>query len=71
MSRSDAEIRVMCDTCQTEEVWEPEFVYRDFSGANGYYDTSNGAFRRWCESAGWKTDDDTDTCADCLEGSAE
>lgn len=38
MSLSDAYIRVFCDGCGEEEEIELPFVYRDYSGRNGYYD---------------------------------
>ena len=51
--RHDPQIEVVCDKCDGNEYWEPEFKYSDYSGKSGSYDTSDGAFTQWCEDNGW------------------
>lgn len=62
--RFDPQIEVNCDECCEVRFWEPEFVYHDWSGENGYYDTSDEAFKKWKISEGWSADDDK--CDGCM-----
>ncbi len=66
--RSDAYVNVSCDECYCEDVWEPEYVYMDYSGNNGHYDTTDDAFSRWCEKNNWTEIDDRTVCEDCVKG---
>lgn len=62
MARSDARIDVTCDACGQEDVWYPEYVYHDYSGNSGEYDTSDSAFGTWCHENGWTEVNDETFC---------
>jgi hypothetical protein len=57
----DATIEVTCDheSCEESIVIEPEYVFNDYSGKSGHYDTSKRALRRLIEEQeGWFMDAD-------------
>lgn len=66
MPRFDAKIEVLCDECDHQDFWEPEFSYHDWSGKNGSYDTSKAAFSAWCRDEGWSENGDKTICPDCV-----
>jgi hypothetical protein len=63
----DARVEVTCDGdgCAVGIEIEPEFCYRDYSGRNGYYDTSDAAIERKLEHEGWFVQDGKHYCEDC------
>jgi len=63
--RFDPTIEVNCDECGDVVHWSPEYVYNDWSGTSGYYDTSDAAFEKWKKSEGWEGIDDHDMCDSC------
>ncbi len=66
MPRHDAKIDVVCDDCGAVAEWAPDFVYFDYTGNNGHYDTSDSAFEDWCEQNGWSQRGE-DTFCPCRE----
>ena len=67
MAIYDPKIEVVCDGCgETDEV-TPEYVYRDYSGKNGYYDCSDEAIEKKLASSdfGWTVSDGKHYCEDC------
>lgn len=67
----DPQCEVICDECGAREWWYPEYVYHDFSGTSGHYDTSSGAYQKWLKSIGWQGDGDNDRCDSCIAAAAE
>jgi hypothetical protein len=61
----DATIEVTCDGCSSAITIEPEFVYRDYSGKNGYYDTSDDAIEAKLVIEGWEVLDGKHYCEAC------
>jgi hypothetical protein len=69
--RFDPQCAVVCDECGDTEWWNPDFVYDDFSGKNGHYDTFDSAYHKWVKSIGWVVDDqDRDLCTGCQKQEA-
>lgn len=64
--RHDPQIDVTCDGCGDVITWEPVYVYRDWSGKNGHYDTRDAEFQKFLKAEGWEGDGETDKCGDCL-----
>ncbi len=46
MTFFDPQIECVCDGCQESVYIEPEFVFTDYSGDNGHFDTSDSALER-------------------------
>ena len=69
--RDDATVNVTCDKCGHNEIWEPDYVYSDYSGEGGHYDTSDSAFAEWCASAGWTQEGEKDFCDGCALSDTE
>lgn len=70
MSKTDAYIRVTCDTCGVEEEVEMNYAYDDYSGKNGcYVDPFKGDGKAHAEGIGdfHEIDEDTHICDDCKE----
>lgn len=65
MPRFDAKVEVICDDCGAVEFWEPEYVYTDYSGSHGHYDTSDAAFTRWADRHNWIEIGDNTFCGGC------
>ena len=63
--RFDPQVEVICDECDAEESWQPDYVYMSISGAGGHYDTSDSAFKKWCAEKSWTEDGDKTYCEDC------
>lgn len=67
----DATVEVTCDRadgCHASIAIQPEFVYRDCSGKNGYYDTSDSAIEQKVEGAEWIVRDGKHYCSkECAE----
>lgn len=63
----DAKVEVTCDGkgCGESIEIEPEYVYRNYSGSSGYYDTSDDAIERKLEREGWTVLDGQHYCEDC------
>ena len=64
----DAKVEVTCDGSCCHESVEilPPYVYRDYSGTNGYYDTSDRAIVKELTNEGWFIQDDKHyCCAEC------
>jgi hypothetical protein len=63
----DAVVRVSCDGdgCSEEIEIQPEFVYRDYSGRSGYYDTSDEAIEKKVAQEGWFAQGDKHYCESC------
>lgn len=65
MPRHDATVEVVCDECGCTDIWSPEYVFDDYSGRSGNYDTSDAAFSMWCGGEGWTQDGEKTFCDDC------
>lgn len=70
--RFDAKVEVLCDECGHVEYWEPQFVYMNYAGGGGHYDTSDGAFEDWLEDEGWEEfSEDQHRCDGCIVNNAK
>jgi hypothetical protein len=65
MAINDATVEVQCDGCGEIEDISPEYVYRDYSGKNGYYDTTDSAIEEKLLGLGWGVKDGKHYCEDC------
>ena len=66
----DARVEVTCDAegCWESVDVEPRFVYQDFSGENGHYDTRDESIKRLLtDKHGWKVEGGKHLCASCAE----
>ncbi len=59
---SDAYIEITCDKCHDSSRIELEYKHTDFSGKNGYYDSSDSAVKSSAEHIGYIFDDDNHYC---------
>lgn len=65
----DATVEVSCDgqRCSQSITLEPEFVYPDYSGKNGYYNTKESALEEKLVHEGWLVRDGKHyCCTDCV-----
>lgn len=71
MAIHDATVEVTCDgkDCTCSLTVEPDFVYRDYSGKNGYYNTSDDAIGEKLEIEGWIVQDGKHPCEACKDQS--
>lgn len=69
--RHDPQIEVTCDGCGGSIIWEPTYVYNDWSGTSGHYDTRDCEYQRFLAAEDWEGDGDTDKCGDCLSAERE
>ncbi|MBQ0803106.1 MAG: hypothetical protein KBT76_15375 [Sulfitobacter litoralis] len=65
--RHDPQVEVVCDKCGDIAFWEPQYVYSDWSGTSGHFDTTDSAFSGWCRSEEWSEDGDKTYCPDCSD----
>jgi len=63
----EVEVRVTCDKCDVEEIISPEFLFPDYSGEGGDYDTTDEAIEKELKAVDWKCEDGKHTCPDCGE----
>lgn len=63
----DATVEVTCDgnNCGETVVIEPEFVYPDYSGKNGYYDTKDSSLEKKIKREGWSVINGQHLCESC------
>jgi len=64
----DAIVQVSCDGNGCAEIAEvqPEFVYPDYSGKNGYYDTRDEKIEsKLVREYGWTVKDGKHFCGEC------
>ena len=68
----DAKIEVTCDNseCGDYIIISPPYVYTDYSGDNGHYDTDDSTLNELIESEGWLAMETEDGykyyCIDCI-----
>lgn len=69
----DAKVEVTCDGehCMESIEVEPEFVYPDYSGKNGYYNTKDSALEKLIEQAEWQVKDGKHFCEGCQDDEPE
>lgn len=65
MAIHDATVEVTCDGCSSAITIEPEFVYLNYSGKDGHYDTRDEAIEGKLETEGWEVEDGKHYCEDC------
>lgn len=66
----NAMVEVTCDgkSCNYSMWVKPDFVYPDYSGKNGYYDTSDSSIEKKLVSDDWIVEDSKHYCCeDCEE----
>ena len=63
----DATVEVTCDgeRCSVSIMVSPEYVYRSYSGKDGYYDTSEDALTDKITAEGWTVEDGKHYCEGC------
>ena len=61
---NDPTITVSCDACNDEVELDLEYKYRDYSGKNGFYDTSTGAVEASLRSQEWIVDHENHYCCE-------
>lgn len=73
MSIIDAKIEIVCDNCSTSIEFEPPYVYGNYSGGGGHYDTRDSLIQTFVEEEGWIwVNDGTQYCSeDCQEESRD
>lgn len=64
----DPEIECVCDECGDSIYVSPSYVYHDYSGNNGYYDTSDSSIEKKLVSEGWTCEGGKHFCDDCRGG---
>jgi hypothetical protein len=63
---SDAYIDITCDNCLDSSQIELEYKHTDYSGNNGYYDSSDSAVKSTAEAIGYIFDGENHyCCAEC------
>lgn len=68
MTISDAYVDVTCDKCHDVERMELDYVYFDYSGENGAYDTSESGLESLLIDHGWVArEDDKHICPQCQD----
>lgn len=67
MAIFDAKVEVTCDGehCRESIQIQPDFVYRDYSGKSGHYDTRDSAIEEILVSEGWAVEDGKHLCESC------
>jgi hypothetical protein len=58
----DAIVPVYCDTCDAKIEIEPAYVFHDYSGKSGYYDTADSAIEKDLIQHGWVVKDGKQYC---------
>lgn len=64
----DATVEVTCDECSETFIVRPDYVYNDYSGKSGHYDTSDSAIEKKIAREGWTVKDGKHFCEDCKPG---
>lgn len=68
----DPVVEVTCDNCDDACVQvEPDYVYTDYSGERGYFDTSDAAIAKLLPRYEWLERNGKHYCEDCTEGNEE
>lgn len=65
MAIHDATVEVTCDGCSSAITLSPEFVYPNYSGKGGHYDTSDEALEEKLTREGWEAKGGKHYCEDC------
>jgi hypothetical protein len=64
----DVKVSFECTNCKEQVELEPHFVYPDYSGKNGYYDTSDrGVLKLLKENKCVVKEDKIYCCPECAE----
>lgn len=63
----DAKMGITCDGCGEYLEYEMPYVYRDYTGTNGFYDDDEEKIIAWLEKQGWVADGKDHYCEDCAE----
>ena len=64
----DAVVPVTCDICECNGVdVEPRYLYRGYSGNNGYYDCEDSSIEKQLSKYGWEVKDGKHICNECKE----
>lgn len=60
----DATVEVTCDQdgCHENVILEPEYVFSDYSGNNGHYDTRDRSLFKLLKAEGWGVDGKRTLC---------
>lgn len=69
----DATVEVTCDGngCRESIVVSPEYVYNDYSGKSGHYDTKDRSLHKLIKAEGWTVVDEQTFCESCGESDDE
>jgi hypothetical protein len=70
----DPKIEVTCDAvgCDSNEFYEPKYVYHSMSGKSGQYDTNDTKVETWLKKQGWVVRDGKHYCCqECADSAAE
>jgi hypothetical protein len=68
----DAQVEVTCDACHGSTLIALPWVYSDYSGNNGYYDSSDSTIKDALTAEDWIVSGEHQFCSkDCMEDSKE